>query len=101
MGFGCLRRDSHPALHSDPALAQDSFREEQIAPRVDFHRLSRFGDDRTALVSFSHVLFKAWINQFENKMKSGAQKLIVLVQNVKQTGSVAPKTGTDSVVARR
>ena len=50
---------------------------------------------------FSHVLFKAWISQFENKMKSSAQKLIVLVQNVKQTGSASTKTGTDSVIARR
>jgi biopolymer transport protein ExbB len=32
---------------------------------------------------FSHVLFKAWVNKFELKMKSAAQKLILLVQNVK------------------
>src|SRR5205807_433259 len=32
---------------------------------------------------FSHVLFKAWINQFEVKMKSAAQKLILLVQAAK------------------
>jgi biopolymer transport protein ExbB len=53
---------------------------------------------------FSHVLFKAWVNQFENKMKSSAQKLLLLVQNAKQAGS----TGTSksegepsSVVKRR
>jgi biopolymer transport protein ExbB len=32
---------------------------------------------------FTHVLFKAWISSFEVKMKSGAQKLILLVQNLK------------------
>jgi biopolymer transport protein ExbB len=29
---------------------------------------------------FSHVLFKAWISQFEVKMKSAAQKLLILIQ---------------------
>jgi biopolymer transport protein ExbB len=29
---------------------------------------------------FAHVLFKAWINQFEVRMKSAAQKLLLLVQ---------------------
>src|SRR5262249_15182794 len=29
---------------------------------------------------FAHVLFKAWIAQFEVKMKNAAQKLLVLVQ---------------------
>jgi biopolymer transport protein ExbB len=32
---------------------------------------------------FSHVLFKAWVSKFELKMKSAAQKLILLVQNAK------------------
>ena len=32
---------------------------------------------------FSHVLFKEWIHNFETKMKSASQKLIVLVQNAK------------------
>ncbi len=32
---------------------------------------------------FCHVLFKDWISRFETKMKGAAQKLIVLVQNVK------------------
>src|SRR5262249_14656648 len=45
---------------------------------------------------FSHVLFKAWINQFENKMKSAAQKLLILVQNAKQGGSTgSAKTGSE------
>jgi biopolymer transport protein ExbB len=36
---------------------------------------------------FAHVLFKAWIAQFEVKMKNAAQKLLVLVQ------AVRPATG--------
>jgi biopolymer transport protein ExbB len=49
---------------------------------------------------FSHVLFKAWINQFETRMKNAAQKLLLLVQNAKQTAGSggSPKTGTDSSV---
>jgi biopolymer transport protein ExbB len=35
---------------------------------------------------FAHVLFKAWINQFEIRMKSSAQKLLILVQNAKPAG---------------
>jgi biopolymer transport protein ExbB len=39
---------------------------------------------------FAHVQFKAWVAKFETKMKSAAQKLIVLLQ-AKQSGkSVAP-----------
>jgi biopolymer transport protein ExbB len=51
---------------------------------------------------FSHVLFKAWINQFELKMKSAAQKLQLLVQNAKQGGAGAGKSLTDSsMISRR
>jgi biopolymer transport protein ExbB len=32
---------------------------------------------------FTHVLFKAWVARFELKMKSAAQKLLVLVQSAK------------------
>jgi biopolymer transport protein ExbB len=32
---------------------------------------------------FSHVLFKAWIAQFEVRMKSAAQKMMVMVQSAK------------------
>lgn len=39
---------------------------------------------------FSHVLFKAWVNKFELRMKSGAQKLLVLVQS-KQAGASAQR----------
>jgi biopolymer transport protein ExbB len=35
---------------------------------------------------FAHVLFKAWIAQFEVKMKSAAQKLLLYVQDAKQDG---------------
>jgi len=33
---------------------------------------------------FCHVMFKAWIANFEVKMKSSAQQLIVLMQNVRK-----------------
>jgi biopolymer transport protein ExbB len=40
---------------------------------------------------FSHVLFKAWIGKFEVRMKSAAQKLLVLVQSAKPpTGQSTP-----------
>jgi biopolymer transport protein ExbB len=32
---------------------------------------------------FAHVLFKAWVAQFEVRMKNGAQKLLLLLQAVK------------------
>jgi biopolymer transport protein ExbB len=32
---------------------------------------------------FMHVLFKDWISRFETKMKSSAQRLIILFQNIK------------------
>src|SRR6266404_5981121 len=32
---------------------------------------------------FTHVLFKAWIGTFETKMKSAAQKLLILIRNAK------------------
>jgi biopolymer transport protein ExbB len=35
---------------------------------------------------FAHVLFKAWINNFEVKMKSAAQKLLLIVQAAKPAG---------------
>lgn len=36
---------------------------------------------------FTHVLFKDWIARYELKMKAAAQKLIVLVQNIKPTAT--------------
>ena len=41
---------------------------------------------------FAHVLFKAWIAQFEVKMKNAAQKLLVLVQAARPaTGQLGTK----------
>jgi biopolymer transport protein ExbB len=42
---------------------------------------------------FSHVLFKAWVAQFEVKMKGAAQRLLVMVQALKEGGGKA-STGT-------
>jgi biopolymer transport protein ExbB len=56
---------------------------------------------------FSHVLFKAWMAKFEVRMKSAAQKLLILLQAAKPAAKGAPpspsgvKAGTDSSVARR
>jgi biopolymer transport protein ExbB len=43
---------------------------------------------------FAHVLFKDWIARFEVKMKSGAQKLLLLVQNAKSPGSGQSSSST-------
>jgi biopolymer transport protein ExbB len=46
---------------------------------------------------FSHVLFKAWVNQFEVRMKGAAQKLLLLVQAAKPpTGQAAGKGVLDA-----
>ena len=58
---------------------------------------------------FAHVLFKGWIAKFEVRMKSAAQKLLILVQSAKPpaAGQAAPRppaAGTsahDSAVLRR
>jgi biopolymer transport protein ExbB len=59
---------------------------------------------------FAHVLFKDWIDKFEIRMKSAAQKLLLLVQSAKPTGAlgtpvpkapVTPAAVGDSSVARR
>jgi len=51
---------------------------------------------------FSHVLFKAWISQFEIKMKSAGQKLILLVQSAKPAkGEAKPAYDPTAVTARR
>jgi biopolymer transport protein ExbB len=46
---------------------------------------------------FTHVLFKAWVGKFELKMKSAAQKLLLLVQAKK--GSKAAATVPSQAVA--
>jgi len=51
---------------------------------------------------FAHVLFKAWVNNFEVRMKSAAQKLLLLVQHAKPAGASPPPTPkpVDSSVRR-
>ena len=49
---------------------------------------------------FTHVLFKAWVAQFEVKMKSSAQKLILLLQAYKDKGEKSGgKDGTASTLS--
>jgi biopolymer transport protein ExbB len=38
---------------------------------------------------FTHVLFKAWVSRFELRMKSAAQKLLLLVQAVRSSAKSA------------
>jgi biopolymer transport protein ExbB len=38
---------------------------------------------------FAHVLFKDWVNKFELKMKSAAQKFLILMQSVKPSAAPA------------
>src|SRR5438128_1708984 len=49
---------------------------------------------------FAHVLFKAWISNFEVKMKNAAQKLLVLVQAAKPTATPAKPVATPEVARR-
>lgn len=41
-------------------------------------------------LAFSHVLFKAWVANFEIKMKSAAQKLLLIMQAVKPAEKKSP-----------
>jgi biopolymer transport protein ExbB len=55
---------------------------------------------------FTHVLFKAWVAKFETKMKSAAQRLLVLVQSQKAGTPATPAAGkavpiADPSAARR
>jgi biopolymer transport protein ExbB len=47
---------------------------------------------------FAHVLFKGWIANYEVRLKSAAQKLLLLVQSVKPADKPA---APESVVARK
>jgi biopolymer transport protein ExbB len=47
---------------------------------------------------FTHVLFKAWQAQFELRMKSAAQKLLVLLQSAKQGPAPAAKAPAPGAV---
>jgi biopolymer transport protein ExbB len=46
---------------------------------------------------FSHVLFKAWIAKYEVRMRSAAQKLLVLVQSAKPSGKAPAPAGASGV----
>lgn len=53
---------------------------------------------------FAHVLFKAWLSKFEVKMKSAAQKLLLLMQASKAAGAAKPAaavTATPATAPRR
>jgi biopolymer transport protein ExbB len=57
-------------------------------------------------LSFAHVLFKAWVAKFETRMKSAAQKLILLLQAKPPQGKSVPppppgsaRPGTDSAAS--
>jgi biopolymer transport protein ExbB len=57
---------------------------------------------------FTHVLFKAWVAKFEVKMKSAAQKLLILLQATRGgagaaggAGASPAKAGTDSATSFR
>jgi biopolymer transport protein ExbB len=51
---------------------------------------------------FAHVLFKAWVSNFETKMKGAAQKLILLVQSLKPATAPRPAAAAvDTAVTRR
>lgn len=49
---------------------------------------------------FAHVLFKDWIVKFEVRMKSAAQKLLLLVQAAKPEGKAAPASGAVKATAK-
>jgi biopolymer transport protein ExbB len=52
---------------------------------------------------FAHVLFKAWVANFEIRMKNSAQKLLLLVQAIKPVAASPPPAPkpVDSSVTRR
>jgi biopolymer transport protein ExbB len=50
---------------------------------------------------FAHVLFKAWIHNFEIKMKNAAQKLLVLVQAAKPAGKPSSSAVQEAQATRR
>jgi biopolymer transport protein ExbB len=50
---------------------------------------------------FTHVLFKAWIGNFEIKMKNAAQKLLVLVQAAKPAATAKGAAPAETSVTRR
>jgi biopolymer transport protein ExbB len=51
-------------------------------------------------LAFSHVLFKAWVGKFEVRMKSAAQKLVVLVQSAKPTGKGEKSSASSNTASK-
>jgi biopolymer transport protein ExbB len=50
---------------------------------------------------FAHVMFKAWIANFEIKMKAAAHKLILLMQAAKPVPTPVAKAKSDSAVTQK
>lgn len=50
---------------------------------------------------FTHVLFKAWVQSFEVKMKRAAQKLTVLLQSLKANDGTKPPPTTPTTGVKR
>jgi biopolymer transport protein ExbB len=50
---------------------------------------------------FTHVLFKAWVSRFELRMKSAAQKLLLLVQAARASAKAAAPASAGIQPARR
>ncbi|HYT92157.1 MAG TPA: MotA/TolQ/ExbB proton channel family protein [Gemmataceae bacterium] len=50
---------------------------------------------------FAHVLFKAWVANFETRMKAAAQKLLVIVQAAKPASAKASAAPAAESVTRR
>ncbi len=50
---------------------------------------------------FAHVMFKGWNANFEIRLKSAAQKLLLLVQAIKPAEKPAEKPASDAVPARK
>src|SRR5262249_46294409 len=49
---------------------------------------------------FAHVLFKAWVAHYEVRMKSAAQKLMVLLQNAQRKDGKGSSSATTTTPAK-
>lgn len=50
---------------------------------------------------FAHVLFKAWISDFDVRMKSAAQKMLILIQNTKPANATSVKATPVEAAAKK
>src|SRR5262249_12520138 len=50
---------------------------------------------------FAHVLFKAWVAKFETRMKSAAQKLLLLLQSQRSSGKAGSNAAETPGAAAR